>query len=186
MNCDEFDQRMQRLIDDRDALADDEPLNAHASRCHDCGQRMYWWGQIDSVVSTPVQSADAGLVGASFVDAGFAAASSSEADVSAAGGKKLFAWSLFAAVAAGLLVAFLVGTSGHDANRTPVAKQLPASADQPMDVDPARWWRDVQGRDWISQTMPAVQSVRDGVAPLGRSIKHAVAILTSGGGEQTS
>ena len=176
MNCDEFDQRMQQLIDDRTALADDEQLTAHANGCPDCGQRMYWWGQIDSVVPTAVQSPDRGFAGDRSIGA----------DVSSARRKNLFAWSMFAAVAAGLLVAFVLGSSRHEAHRTPVAKQLPMSVDQHIDVDPARWWRDVQDRDWISQTMPAVQSVRDGVAPLGRSIKHAVAILTTGGGEQTS
>ncbi len=186
MNCDEFDQRMQQLIDARTALADDEQLTAHANGCPDCGERMYWWGQIDSVVPTAVQSPDPSFAGDRFADAGFAGASSIGADVSSARRKNLFAWSMFAAVAAGLLVAFVLGSSRHEANRTPVAKQLPTSVDQHIDVDPARWWRDVQDRDWISQTMPAVQSVRDGVAPLGRSIKHAVAILTTGGGEQTS
>tara|TARA_R110002049_G_scaffold2750_8_gene22159 strand:- start:78294 stop:78959 length:666 start_codon:yes stop_codon:yes gene_type:complete len=53
-------------------------------------------------------------------------------------------------------------------------------------VDAAQWWQDVQQRDWVAQTMPTVRSVREGVAPLGRSILQAVSILTIGSGERTS
>jgi hypothetical protein len=176
MNCDEFEQRMQRLIDDRGAVSQDAQLTAHASCCDDCGDRMYWWQQIESVVAPAVPSPDPGVT----------ASGSADTAATSAGRKQLFAWSTLAAVAAGLLVAFLVDTSRRDAKRTPVATNMPAPAAPATDVDPARWWRDVQDRDWIGQTMPAVQSVRAGVAPLGRSIRHAVAILTTGGGEQTS
>jgi hypothetical protein len=54
------------------------------------------------------------------------------------------------------------------------------------ELDPALWWRSVQDRDWVGQTMPAVQSVKDGVAPIGRSLIRAVTILTMGGHNQTS
>jgi hypothetical protein len=54
------------------------------------------------------------------------------------------------------------------------------------ELDPAGWWRSVQDRDWVSQTMPAVQSVKQGVAPIGRSLMRAVTILTTGGYDQTS
>jgi hypothetical protein len=176
MNCDEFEQRMQRLIDDRGAVSKDAQLTAHARCCDDCGDRMHWWQQIESVVAPAVPSPDAGVTASGLTSSA----------ATSAGAKQVFAWSTLAAVAAGLLVACLLVYSRRDAKLTPVATNLPAPAEQPTDVDPARWWRDVQDRDWIGQTMPAVQSVRAGVAPLGRSIRHAVAILTTGGGEQTS
>lgn len=54
------------------------------------------------------------------------------------------------------------------------------------ELDPAGWWRSVQDRDWVGQTMPAVQSVKQGVAPIGRSLLRAVTILTTSGHDQTS
>ena len=50
-----------------------------------------------------------------------------------------------------------------------------------MRTDPAAWFQDVQQRDWLGQTMPTVESFRDGVAPIGRSLLRAVTILTTSG-----
>jgi hypothetical protein len=55
-----------------------------------------------------------------------------------------------------------------------------------LNVDPVGWWRDVQDRDWVSQTMPTVRSMQEGVAPLGRTLMRAMTILTTGGRDQTS
>ena len=41
------------------------------------------------------------------------------------------------------------------------------------------WWQAVRSEGWVSQTIPAVDSVRIGVAPIGRSMKQAIAILMS-------
>ena len=68
--------------------------------------------------------------------------------------------------------------------RTPVRSD--ALVQTGTDLDPASWWRSVQDRDWVGQTMPAVRSVREGVAPLGRSLMRAVTILAIGGRDQTS
>jgi hypothetical protein len=53
------------------------------------------------------------------------------------------------------------------------------------ETDPTDWWNSVQDRDWLGQTMPTVNSVREGVAPIGRSLLRAVTIL-AGGSERTS
>jgi hypothetical protein len=68
--------------------------------------------------------------------------------------------------------------AGHDGG---AAASLVAA-----DVDPTNWWRQVHGRDWFGETMPAVRRVREGVAPLGRSLLQAVTILTIGGGGRTT
>ncbi|MDA8745723.1 hypothetical protein N9N28_13905 [Rubripirellula amarantea] len=44
----------------------------------------------------------------------------------------------------------------------------------------------VDAKHWIDQTMPAVESVREGVAPIGRSLRRAVKILAGGRGDRTS
>lgn len=50
-----------------------------------------------------------------------------------------------------------------------------------IDLDPAIWWQGVRNRDWVGHTMPAIESVQRGVAPLGRTLIRAVTILTTGG-----
>ena len=48
--------------------------------------------------------------------------------------------------------------------------------------DSPQWWNVVQWdemsrRDWVTHTMPAVDSMARGVAPIGRSMQQAAAIL---------
>jgi hypothetical protein len=49
-----------------------------------------------------------------------------------------------------------------------------------------QWWQRVGGQEWVDRTVPAMRSVRDGVAPLGRSFIQAVTILAGGGGARAS
>ncbi len=83
-----------------------------------------------------------------------------------------------------------------DADATPDSGGSPQpSVDQPqptsmlasMSID--QWWHEVNQRSWIDSTMPSVmptvESVRQGVAPLGRSLVQAVGLLTRFGGGQT-
>ena len=53
-------------------------------------------------------------------------------------------------------------------------------------LDALEWWASVRERDWMAETMPAVRSVQQGVAPLGRSLLQAVTVLTVGDPGQTS
>ncbi|EMI18124.1 hypothetical protein RMSM_04939 [Rhodopirellula maiorica SM1] len=55
-----------------------------------------------------------------------------------------------------------------------------------MRTNPVAWFHDVQQRDWLGQTIPTVESFRDGVAPIGRSLLRAVTILTTSGKDQPS
>jgi hypothetical protein len=95
-----------------------------------------------------------------------------------------------AGLAAAILCMVTMGPHSQDALPPRVdsasVEHDPAVLVQTGELDPALWWQSVQNRDWVGQTMPAVQSVRDGVAPIGRSLMRAVTILTTGGGEQTS
>ncbi len=169
MNCSDFERRMQHLIDNHRPLSDDHSLQAHAQRCDACYGRMQLWQQIESVLDeTPKGSG------------GRASPPRQQ--------HHLAAWSLIAAVAAVLLVAFLVSQPDDQlaAVKTSRALEQVNDVDSLAAVDPALWWRNVQDQDWLGRTMPAVQSVRDGVAPLGRSLLQAVAILTTSRGESTS
>ena len=66
----------------------------------------------------------------------------------------------------------------------------PVAADVVSNIDATNFWQRVQERDWIQRTMPTVmptvQSIQDGVAPIGRSFVDVVRILTTGGRETPS
>ena len=159
MNCGDFDQRMQRLIDDRIPLATDDLLSAHACWCDDCREQMQVWEQIETVVPVGIQTPNGDVVIAPAVqmhDRGISVG-----------------WSMFTAIAAVFLIAYLIGYSKQGQQVTVVANNMPVTVDEEFEVDPASWWRDVQDRDWIGETMPAM-------------LKQALAILTTGGGEKTS
>ncbi len=172
MKCSDFEHRMQCLIDANRPLDDDQLLQSHARLCPDCQQLMIVWQQIDSVLSIQPSSRQP---------------PSRQPRPHSLSGQLNSSWSLIAALAAVLLLGFFVQLPRHEEEgETVIAAQSFESDEQQAIVDPARWWRHVQDRDWIGQTMPAVHSVRDGVAPLGRSLLQAVAILTTGRGETTS
>jgi len=96
---------------------------------------------------------------------------------------------LTAALAVAILIA-VVGISPTKSNSKPILSDVTASSDTLAqatgELDPVLWWRSVQDRDWVEETMPTVRSVRQGVAPLGRTLVRAVTILTIGGEGRTS
>ncbi|GAA5506677.1 hypothetical protein [Novipirellula caenicola] len=55
-----------------------------------------------------------------------------------------------------------------------------------MRGNPVAWFHSVQPQNWLGQTMPTVESFREGVAPIGRSLLRAVTILTTAGKDQPS
>jgi len=169
MNCDEFAQRMHQRLDDRLSLASDGELRRHACQCPSCRAELHAWRRIASVM--PVSSGDVRptLIGNRYVRT-----------VSAIAG-----------LAAAILFALVVVGNVEDSRTTAIDSAAvddheTALAQQTSELDPALWWRDVQDRDWVRQTMPAVRSVQQSVAPIGRSLMRAVTILTVGGREQTS
>jgi hypothetical protein len=167
MNCNEFEGRMQRLIDEGLSLIHDDQLSSHAASCPQCDQQIRLWQQIDSVLLDVPCVPEVKL------------------RPLATGGRA--AASILSAVAAVLLLVFLLPhPEGEQIAKTTALAQREPDEELAALVDPADWWRNMRAKDWIGQTMPAVHSVRDGVAPLGRSLLQAVAILTTGAGESTS
>lgn len=162
MNCQDFASRMQRRLDDRLPLESDRQLRRHAQHCQICRAEFDAWQQIASVMP-----------------------------LSAAISKNRFRPLAWSGLAAGALLAVAMSWSSLPGNswrpnRVGFGEAVVQSddfsrADVGGTVDPALWWRDVQQRNWVSQTMPAVRRVREGVAPLGRSLLQAVTILTVGG-----
>ena len=177
MNCDDFGQRLHERLDHRLSLRGDRVLCQHAERCESCRTQMDVWEQISPLIGpTP----DRQTLQNSVVQ-------KSQGDCR----RVLMTVSWFTGLAAIFLLAF----SGiRDANESaqPTMEEsspntaLPLLAQTAEDLDPAMWWRSVQDRDWVGQTMPTVRSVKEGVAPLGRTLMRAVTILTIGGQDQTS
>ena len=161
MNCDDFSQRLQWLLDERLRLESDRRLQRHARQCELCRGQLDAWQQIASIMPAAPDRRQRG--------------------------RSLALCGLAAAALIALVVHWnLTGPRGTIADRSehPLGGDPVAVASR--DVDPVLWWQGMQDRDWVAQTMPAVRNLREGVAPLGRSLLQAVTILTLGGGEQTT
>lgn len=186
MNCQLFADRMQSCLDRRQPIDGDPELQRHAKGCPECRSRWETWMQIEETLrqrtgTLPLERA--------------AAVPSYAAGV---GGRRRefrprrlsLTAGLAAAILVGLFVRFDSGSFPQDERRLiadavlePVGMELAEGASE---SDPSPWIRDLSERRWIDQTMPAVWSVRDGVAPLGRSLMQAVTILTYRGSTQAS
>ena len=168
MNCDRFDQRMNVLLDDHLPIADDPVLQSHSSHCELCEQKMMIWQQIDRIgPAQPTEFSSGWLT-----------------------------WSRVSAMAAGIMVAALLSWSFRS-DRIVTARVNPNELspqtgtvqtsgnstglqEQASRLDPSRWWESVEPQQWIAQTMPTVRTVQESVAPLSRSFKQAVELLTFG------
>jgi hypothetical protein len=168
MKCDEFGRRMHQRLDDRWSLERDDELCRHARDCESCRSQFQAWCQVASIMP----------------------ANSRPAPIDTPRKAHVRSVAAVAGLAAAILCMVTMGPHSQDALPPRVGSASvehdPAVLVQTGELDPALWWQSVQNRDWVGQTMPAVQSVRDGVAPIGRSLMRAVTILTTGGGEQTS
>lgn len=176
MNCIDFQQRFHRQLDRRDRSID-VAMQQHMRCCDRCRGQVQLWGMIEQTVQAP-------------------AASEPKAWTRFVAGSLKPAFAL--AVAASVL---LMATRDFEAPvQSLVADQDRASvidesftkglepaglvdwqaalATQPAIV-PELLWNDLRRRDWLAETMPTVHYVRDGVAPLGRSIKRAATLLTT-------
>jgi hypothetical protein len=176
MNCENFAQRMYERLDQRMPPESDHQLARHASDCTNCRSQLEMWGKIAPLMTpdTPVPGAVA------------------EADLSAdLKGLRAILPLMTAGLAAAILIA-VVGISPTKPSPQPTIVDAPTSSSTPIlaqatgELDPVVWWRSVQDRDWVGETMPTVRSVKEGVAPLGRMLVRAVTILTIGGEGRTS
>ncbi len=177
-DCQRFDRRMQERLDAREAIDDDVMLREHAASCAACRQRREAWLRIER-----------GLLPASGAsEVGHGAASGWRPS---RGDRSLLGRMTIVAAAAALLMmvavrrfdaagpessSVVVVASGDRATGGRVPKGMMVA-----DVS-APWIGEFSKQAWFDRTMPAVRSVRDGVAPLGRSFLQAVAILSHGGG----
>lgn len=162
MNCDEFNQLMNQRLDDRLPITNDRQLLAHADQCESCLAQLEAWRQIASVLPVETTWAEPSR------------------------NRKLPFLKLVAGLAAVLLFAIGFSWGKHDTVASVDVNQSQDILTPIQDMDPMLWWREVQDRDWVGQTMPMVESVQRGVAPLGRSLMRAATILTIGGPNQTS
>lgn len=173
MNCAHFQQRMHLRLDRRLNLGNDSELVRHANRCANCGKQLETWQSIESVIGPAV------------VGTAVSPAASRTAGVAGR--------SPYPALAVAALLLFACGFAGAKlievADQVAVSESTNASSgptDIQVSLDAIEWWATVRDRDWLAQTMPAVRSVQQGVAPLGRSLIQAVTILTVGDPGQTS
>lgn len=176
MTCEDFVQRMHERLDQRKALEADEQLVQHARNCTNCRSQLDMWAKI-----APLMKAD--LAVPVTIDG-----MGSNADLL---GLRVIPPLLTAGLAAAILIAVVGITTTKPYQQTtivnaPTSSSTPILAQATGELDPVVWWRSVQDRDWVGETMPTVQSVKEGVAPLGRTLVRAVTILTIGGEGRTS
>lgn len=176
MNCDQFQQRMDWILDQRQNVDRDAALMDHAESCETCCQRLQIWSTIDDLVLPASVS------------------------VSDFGSKLPLMQSALAAAAAILLFVTLIPSLTTDPPKTntiaSVVEMSPSSTTgpdarpiiNPMSPGTAQstpqltwqspqWWTTMSDERWVSHTIPAVTSVRLGVAPIGRSMRQALSIL---------
>ena len=181
MNCDAFGQRLHQCLDDRLPIASDMELCRHSEHCQSCRAQMHAWCQIATIMperATVLRSTDMGPGSASKRSIGLLPA------LTGLAAAMLIAVTSFWYVSD--LGTAIVDSGAADADSVGVDDHEVVLAQVTGELDPAGWWRRVQDRDWVGQTMPAVQSVKQGVAPIGRSLLRAVTILTTSGHDQTS
>ncbi|NND96064.1 MAG: hypothetical protein HKN47_01905 [Pirellulaceae bacterium] len=213
MNCNDFDDWLQQQLDERSGLQMSDEIGQHVDRCDHCRGHWNAWQQIAATLpvddgfkavekvldrqvpavrvsvwtsardAVALVAALAAILMVSFFIRGSETATQSVAQVDHDH-----------AIGAGVMTgagavnhADGASQSGHADRLSSPSESDPRTAERKSpDMDPSLWWRRIQSRDWIAQTMPAMQSVRDGVAPLGRSLVNAVTILAIGPRERTS
>lgn len=178
MNCDRFEQRMNALLDQRHEVDSDPLLQSHAQHCESCRDKLAIWQPVSQLLAPePVRASSpsgrrmlvataAGLIFALFAARGF---QSPEQPIARA--------------------EFRSDPTTASQSETVPADETPGSPSPSVEstgeseepsIDPQHWWRQVQPSDWVAQSMPTVRSVREGVAPIGRSFLQAVNLLTFG------
>lgn len=175
MKCEDFTQWLQQRLDDRAELTMPPEISDHVVRCDSCRGQLSAWNQISSIL--PVERPEI------------------RANVhSRTVRSNSIVW--VSAAAAVILLALFIGRQRHVEDAL-VAQAIPNSELSTSDtqvnkdvraisVDPVSLWQEIQSRDWVAQSMPTVESVRDSFAPMGRSLVQAMTILATGGRDQPS
>ncbi|KAA5544539.1 zf-HC2 domain-containing protein [Roseiconus nitratireducens] len=199
MNCHEFQRQLDDLLDRRQDPSRDSQLQAHAADCQACRGRMAIWQGIDASLA----SGRVSLASSEHPRNGrrrTAAVATWLGTLAAAG--LLIAWGhqvLREDPVTGPVAVLppdataISPTSPLPSRDTDVAtSQRRRNADATTDAGVASllratpWWAAVQEaavreENWVRQTIPAVVSVRQGVAPIERSMRQAIAILIQSG-----
>jgi hypothetical protein len=187
MNCNDFQRQFHHQLDQRDRSFDDA-MQQHMRGCDHCRGQIQLWDLIEHSVQSP---SPANL----FCGPSLASSWPQTLGQFARGCAKPVA---AMAVAASLL--WMIFGISDDSTLPVVSKtqevrpadlivsesNIPSgpagwqsgATTQPA-IHPALLWNDLRQRDWLGETMPTVHYVRDGVAPLGRSIKRAATLLTT-------
>jgi hypothetical protein len=205
MKCDEFNEWLQNQLDERHAVVFSRQARKHLSKCHVCRDQLNAWKQIASIL--PVHH-ELDAIEAAVPDRPYpqwttwvAVACAAvlcfvllsprifQSETSVVGANLPNQASNTQSSGAMTQSHFQTNSDEHAG----ISRQdtiQPDAAQNHSVIDPSRWWQDVQKRDWINLTIdntkPTVESMRNGVAPLGRSLVIAVALLTRIGGDQTS
>lgn len=182
-DCERFDRRMQDRLDAREAIEEDPVLREHVASCAACRERRDAWLRVERGL---FPASDTGEFGLGPEHAEERVAWPNRGDLPRGGRMTIVA----VTAAAVLLVVALRPFDADPAGSSPMAvatgEDLPtvvgAAGETPVANGSAAWIDDFPGYGWLDRTMPAVLSMRDGVAPLGRSFLQAVTILSHGGG----
>ena len=175
MNCDDFNDWLQEQLDQRHNFVVSKSAGKHLRQCPVCRQQLDAWQQIASILPAEhvLQTIDASQFQQRRLHYGWVAAASAAA----------ICLMIFGA-------SLLLSNVGENKTRSLAKIEINRTSEyndlSSASIDASRWWDTVRQRDWIGQTMPTVKSMRDGVAPLGRSLVQAVSLLTYSGGDQTS
>lgn len=201
MNCDQFEQRLQSVLDRRADPGNDPALAEHAAACEECYGRLHLWLQIgDALGDADVwESKTDGTSGVRLPRPAGVGPSGRRAILTllATAGAVMAMW--------GLSKSDLQPVAIRTADQNPTIASVPSPAPgrPPRDNDASamisvaeneadlqaigergllngswqsvRWWNDVSDDRW--DALAGVDSVREGVAPIGRSMRRAVTIL---------
>ena len=185
MKCEQFWHRMDVLLDERQDVGRDPLLCDHAKDCEPCRQRQRLCSDIEA-----------------FALENRAACSDDASKTSRVSGFPL-RYATLLATAAAILICVAWGGRMIPTDQTTFDAPLATSGVSPA-VPPTsqnvaefsqhnalpiwqsgQWWSALSEDQWVSHTLPAVNSVRIGVAPVGRSMKQAFAILMIQTGQPT-
>lgn len=193
MNCDDFTVWLNEHLDSRTELHLTDSVQQHIDTCHACAGQLSAWQQIslvlpnDKQVQTfrrPVKRRRNLPVAVTLLVASAACLMTMFLGLSA--------WNHRDAT---LVTAQSSTTLGTDSSSQPALPNVDDSPQESVDpslnpsfvaTDAGNWWQQVDRQEWIDSAMPTVQSMRDGVAPLGRSFVQAVTLLTRFGGARAS
>ncbi|OYP30310.1 anti-sigma factor family protein [Rhodopirellula sp. MGV] len=186
MNCDQFEERLNELLDQRLPIEGDAQLARHVRHCDRCNETYRLWAAIEI---QPVE----GIRQPEFVSERSDRAGWLRVSPAARRGLVLAA-ALLVAVGVRLIPMGMLDDAPVAIQNTSVDNgALVIAQSQPVEetvenedvLDPvllhwqdsADWWNFVDEEAFVATTKPAFESVRLGVEPIGRSMKRAFAIL---------